>query len=222
MQLKNEPSLKQQTTRSAKQQDFSFTKTTRTVPAISAAAVRVSNQQARAKRAGWFILFLCLALAVLTTVLVPLLVGGASPVIAGEPTVLAVSSQAPKSQNSYTSLEEAQQELGFVPQYPVRMPEGSQLRVIRVVEGKMLEMEYSVGSVTLLYRTAQGNEDLSDPARTYAFSTTESGDLVCCYAGATENKLCLAAWADDGCTFAIQASNDIAADTMKEIVLGVA
>ncbi|MDL2323810.1 hypothetical protein LJC61_01485 [Ruminococcaceae bacterium OttesenSCG-928-A16] len=198
-------------------------KNTRSTSAISAAAVRVSNKQAHTRRAGWVIMLLCLALAVLSAVLVPLLVGGASPAIAAEPAVRATAAAPVRAESSYTDLRTAEQELGFTPALPATMPANTVLTAIRVVDGDMLEMEYVLDNVTLLYRTAQSNEDLSDANRTYTFTTTQEEDGVArMYSGSTENKLSLAVWAEGGKTYAIQTSNEINAETMKEIALSVA
>lgn len=196
-------------------------KNTRTIPAISPAAVRVSNKQAYAKRASGVILLLCIMLAVLASVLVPLLVGGASPAIAAAEVVPISAAVAKRAENSYSSVQEAQNELGFTPKLPT-MPEGASLVAIRVVDGTMLEMEYSLGKTTVLYRTAQGSEDLSDINLAHAFSITEEGAVPRSYAGSTEGKLSSAVWATEGYTYAIQTNNDISADIIKGIATSVA
>lgn len=164
------------------------------------------------------LLGLCLLLAIGCVLFVPLLVGGALPasskIRSAEPGEAV--QQEPVQLASYSSLEAACEELGYTPEVPDAVPEGYSLTAIRVVEGDILEMEYTAGRSRFLYRTAKGNDDLTGDLTEYSYTVTEERDGVArSYAGVAEKKLNHAVWANGESSFAVVASDGIDNASMR-------
>lgn len=159
-------------------------------------------------------LLICLVLAIVTVLLVPNLTGEATAGTQARPQSRQPESAAPVSREAvtYEGYDEAAAQLAFSPRLPEAIPEGYGLTAVRVLDGSILELEYSTGRDTLVYRTAEGNEDLSDTLTEFAYSaTTEASGVTRTYAGAGEEKLNLAVWAEAGYTFALVSQDGVAA-----------
>lgn len=189
----------------------------RNTGSFSAESVRVSSQQAKTKKTGGIILTICLAIAIFSAVLGPLVIGGASTVVAAE-TNTSTSAVVEKAVNSYKSVAEAEAELGFTPALPT-MPENVQLTDIRVVDGEMLEMAYKLDNFTLLYRTAKGNSDLSDTNLKCIFTSTQEDvdGISRMYSGASETKVSVVVWTEGDNAYTLQASANVNIDTLRSI-----
>ena len=175
-------------------------------------------RQRTIKKVAPAILLVCLALAILTVLLVPLLVGGAAPAASR-----IVSSSVPEVAKAYNSVEEAQQVLGFAPVVPASMPSEYTCTAVRVKEGNILEIEYSSGKNLVFFRTAEGSDDLSADTTEYYFTTTETlGNITRSYAGVADKKLSTAVWADNNRSYAVVAPDGIAAAQMRQIAESVA
>lgn len=189
-------------------------------PAAQRRAYAAARAQ-KARRVGPALLILCLVLALATVLLVPLLVGGASPASSKVRTM--ETSSAPAPSVSYSSYEEALEALGFVPALPTEAAEGYNLTAIRVVDGSMLELEYSGGKGNYLFRSAQGKDDLSGDLTEYSYTLTEEKDGAArSYAGVAEKKLSLAVWAKGDYSYAVVAADGLAGADMKQVAESVA
>lgn len=187
-------------------------------PAPAMAEPLVPAQQAHSKRAGYLVFSLCLVLAVLAVMFVPLLARGETAVSASAGAAL---TQQAENAVAYNSVEEAVAVLGFNAALPT-LPQGAAASAVRVLDGKVLEVSYQLGKDSFVYRTAQGNDDISGDTHTYAFSTTEeAGGVARSYQGPTEKFLNLAVWAAGGNTYAIVAEGGLAAETLKEIAQSI-
>lgn len=189
-------------------------------PAPVQAAVKPS-QRLRARKAASAILALCMAVALLAVLLVPLLTAGETS--AATLNTRAAGSIASLDSVSYGSVEDASSALGFTPKLPLLLQQQAELMRIVVLGGVILEITYMLGKEQVAYRTAAGSEDITDASRTPAFTTTETVDgITRGYSGATENILSLASWAADGYSYAIIASGGLQASDMRNIAESVA
>lgn len=179
----------------------------------------IARDNRKIKRATPLLLFACLALAILTVLLVPLLVGGAAPADSSSHAATAVSYA---SQN-VASPKAAEQALGFAPRLPATLPEGYSATAYRTLENGVFEVEYSTDKGVILFRTAPGKEDLSGDLTEYAYTLTETVDGVArSYAGVAEQKLSLAVWADDTASYAIISPEGADAQNIKTMAESVA
>ena len=178
----------------------------------TAAAVRKNS----AKKTGPLIMFFGLALALLAVLLMPLLTGGAAP---------AASAAASQQMNSVsvTSLSEAQQLLGFSPEVPSAIPQGYTLTELKVLDGYMMEAVYTNGKTALVYRTAQGKEDLSGDDREYPYMATETGadGVARSFYGVNLEKVNSAVWSDGEYSFSVYTKDTVDAEMMKEFVTSI-
>lgn len=107
--------------------------------------------------------------------------------------------------------------------FPLSVPEGTTLAAIRVVDASILELEYHVGKATVLFRTAQGNDDISGVSKEYAYTSTEEvGGVTRGYAGVTEDILNMAVWASGDYSYAIVAEAGVSAAIMRQFAESVA
>lgn len=174
-------------------------------------------RQRTIKKVAPAILLVCLVLAILTVLLVPMLVGGAVPATSR----VTSSSSAPAEEKSFSSTADAQQMLGYQVALPSYIPEGYNCAAVRVLEGNILELQYTAGKDTFFYRMAAGTEDLTEDATEYAYSTTASGEITRVYAGVSEKKLNTAVWTNDNFAFAVVAPSGIPAAELKQIAESV-
>lgn len=180
--------------------------------------VRVA-QVPNSRRFAPVALVICLAIALLGVALAPVLFGGES--VAARTTTR--GDVAARETVAYASLEEATVALGFAPTLPGALPAGSSIRGVNVLDGYILEIEYITDAGPLVYRTAQGNEDLSNGIDKYAYSANEQiGDITRTYFGSGESKLNVALWAADGFTFALLAPEGMSGGVLKAVAESVA
>lgn len=185
------------------------------------------NARAAAKRAHnarWIaplILLAGLMLSILMVVFVPLLVDGSEP--ASSRVTRQMEMTAPELETvACNDIDEAVALLGFVPALPGQTPEGYSLKAIEVLDGKILQLTYSGGGRTILYRTAPGNEDLSGDVNEYPYTATEEVDGVArSYAGADEDHLNVAYWILGENSFALSASEGADAQVIKALAESV-
>lgn len=161
-------------------------------------------------------MFFGLALALLAVLVMPLLTGGAAtaaPLVA----VQQVNSV------SVTSLSEARQLLGFSPATPEALPQGYSLAELKVLDGHIMEAVYTDGKNTMVYRTAQGKEDLSGDDQEYPYMATETGvdGIARSFSGVNVEKVNLAVWSDGQSSFSVFAKETVDAKVMKDFVLSI-
>ena len=112
--------------------------------------------------------------------------------------------------------EAVKEALGYMPVLPAAWPADAGVTSIGVVDGSILEVVYVVGKETYIYRTAEGSDDLSASAKTYAFTTTETVDEISrTYSGVTDKVFTQAVWAANGHSYAILAESGVDADEMR-------
>lgn len=183
---------------------------------VKAPAVAVPKPKT-SQKAGGVMLVSCLVLALMAVLLVPLLVGGASPSAAATASPVAAGAAA-QQVVAYTSVEDAMATLGLQASLPSAVPEGTVLTAARVLDGTILELEYDVGGTTVLFRAAHGNEDISGSTKNYTYTTTEDVDGTArMYLGVTEQILNVSVWASNDVSYALVASAGLSADTMRQI-----
>lgn len=193
----------------------------------AAAPVKVAAAKpaAKAKKAGPLLLAVCLAVAVMSVLLVPLLMGSTATAAsrgsaAAAPQVQVVNT----ARQAYETPQLAMQAAGLEVALPEALPEGVSMGGAYVVDGAMLEIELYAGRTLVLYRAAAGNEDLSGVAAdAYTFTLNEEVDgITRGYAGASEKKLHTAIWTNGGNSYALVADAGIEAALMKELAQSIA
>lgn len=191
----------------------------RDIPAVQPAKARSAAARPVASRskAAPLLFLLCLVVAVAAVLFVPMFVGGAtSASFTASASVAPAAPPQPTAQQSFSSLSQAAEALSFTPLVPSETPEGYGLSAIRGLSGGILEMEYSNGRSTILYRTAPGSNDLSGNTEEFAYTATEeNGGPARSYAGASQQKLSLAVWAQGDASYSIYAENGLPAAQMR-------
>lgn len=76
----------------------------------------------------------------------------------------------------FESLEGALAELTYEAQLPSSMPEGYELSGCMLYEGAMLQLTYTNGENSIVYRTAEGSNDISGDYERYSEETTVEND----------------------------------------------
>lgn len=187
-------------------------------PASSAAeAVAARPHKRRLGKATPLIMLACVLLAVACVLLIPMLVGGATPT---QSRINAAAGQG--NAVEYSSPSQAMQALGIAPVLPISLPEGYSLVGCRVVDARVLELEYAAGRQSLVLRVAQGKEDLSGADyEALPFTATETvGDTAVGYAGISDKKLTCAVWISGDYTYALVAADGVDAEEMKLFIQG--
>ena len=176
----------------------------------------------RSGKVGAVVLGLCLVMAVATALVLPLVLQNQN-MAATNPTRLASAEVQPEQVVAYNSVAEATAVLGFNHQLPATLQQNATLTGVNVLDGRVFEMTYVMGKDTVVYRTAQGSDDISGVYETYAYSGTEEATGVLrTYSGVTEDVISLAGWANGDYTYAVIASSGVDADTMRSIAESVA
>lgn len=180
-----------------------------TASAAAAAAPAASSR--KGAKLGAAALLACCLIALLSVLVVPEFVSGATPEDVASARAASSLAQEVQAVQSYGSVAEAMEAAGLRVALPASQPEGYLLTDARVVDGKMLELQYLFGRQEILFRVAQGKDDLSGAdLTTFAYTATETVDEVTrSYAGASEKKYSLAVWANKGYSFAIVANSDL-------------
>lgn len=167
-----------------------------------------------AKKAGPVILILCLVIAILAVLLIPVFVNGNTPASRGAMRLAAVQHDVAEYQN----LSDAVAKAGFTPSLPTALPEGTKLVAIRTLDSSVLEMEYRINSQVLVLRTAPGNGDLSDTAADYPFIANEdAAGVTRSYMGSSASQFNLAMWADNGYSYALVAPSGMDAVVVRQV-----
>lgn len=149
----------------------------------------------------------------------PMFVGGAS---SQSSSVSAATVSQPQAEQSFASLSDAAAALGFTPLVPAEVPAGFTLTAIRTLDGGMLELEYTSGRSSILFRTAPGSDDLSGDNTEYAYTATiDEEGAARSYSGASEQKLNLAVWAQGDASYAVIAPQGLSTDEMHTITQSV-
>lgn len=188
------------------------------MPATAAPGAKPAAQR-RQSRIAPLLLLACLAIAIVSVLVVPLLVDAAAPAAKS-------MSVAPVALNAtnYETPQQAAEALGLHASLPGTLPEGFGLAATRVLDGQVLELELTDGNSTVLFRAAMGSEDLSgEDYEAYSYTATESVDgITRAYAGVSDKKLNLSVWAFGEYSYALVASKGIDADLMRQIAESVA
>lgn len=167
-------------------------------PAQEAAVARLAKR--RQTRMGVLMIVVCLLVAVTMVLLVPMLVGGAPPSSSQVEAIV-------KAQNiaSFATPSEARSFLGINAALPTALPEGYGVTGSRVVDGSVIEIELTDGKNGLLFRTAEGNDDLSGmDYEAFSYTATETvDDIARGYAGVSDKKLSMAVWAYGDYTYSL-------------------
>lgn len=182
---------------------------------MSAVAARSSkNTNRRMIKMGPMLLLSCLVLVLAVVLLLPMMVGG---------TALSTVSKSAASASikvqqfrSFDSTGQAMQAADVQVALPV-MPEGYVLTACRVTDTGVMELEFAEGKNIVLYRAANGSEDLSGlHYEDLSYSATESVDGVTRgYAGVSEKKLSSAVWVGNGYTYALVAPGGLEASLLR-------
>lgn len=176
---------------------------------------KVRTRRRHHRRVSTLIMIACIVVAVMTVLFVPMLLGGA----AAAPAATTENTPAVTQVQSVGTLAEATQLLGYDVTLPAILPDEYAPVAINVVDGKVLEMEYTApGKQTILYRTAPGSDDLTWDETEYGFTVTEDvGGVTRSYAGVAEQKLSFALWADGAYSYALVAPQGVDSETLHQM-----
>lgn len=175
----------------------------------------VELRKQRAKMVAPFLVVVGLVIALLAVLFVPLLVSGTEPATQRDSRAVELPALGAEVAN-YDSVQEAVDHLDFSPHTPQTMPEGYTCTAARVLDNEVLEIEYKNGGDVVVYRTARGNEDLSEDTNEYAFSAIENVDGTNrSYSGSDENKLHVAVWLNGNNSCVVTADKGVQADVIK-------
>lgn len=192
------------------------------IAAAQAATASVARPARRRNmRVGPVLILLCLAVALLSVLLIPVLVGGAAPVSVSQP---AAPQESAQNVVSYDSPALALEALGIEAAWPGTLPEGYTLSSCTAVDGTMLEMKIIGAKSPVLFRAATGSDDLSGADYdSFTYTTSEAvGDTTFGYAGVSEKKLNLAVWTDGDYSYALVAENGVDIEVMRTLAASVA
>ena len=187
-------------------------------------AVSAGKTARPARKMGLRLLLGGVVLAILVVLALPLMVGGSVPATSRSALgAVPTAASTPLNVAEYNTPQEAMQALGAVPAMPLQLPAGYELTASRVVDGKVLELEFRQGKSKLVFRAATGSEDLSgvdQEACTYT-ATEEADGILRGYAGVSEKKLNAAVWVSGGFSYAVVSESGVDAAAMKEMAQSV-
>lgn len=181
------------------------------------AAPPVRTGGRRSSKAGPFILVACLAVAILSVMLVPMLLGGGDPVKA--------STSGPVVESTvYANVEAGLTAAGVESAVLPALPEGFVFAQCRVAGSSMLEVDITGAKNPITLRVAAGNEDLSGVSfDEFSFSTTEEvGSITRGYAGVSNKKLNAAVWISGDYSYALLSDSGVDAEVMRQLAESVA
>lgn len=173
----------------------------------------VAAAQRSFKKMGLPLVLVGLALALAAVLLVPLMVGGATPTASGSSGLTA------ENVVEMPGLKQAAAALGIEPKLPTALPEGYALTSCRVVNNQWMEAEITNSKQTFVLRITGGSADLSgQDYETTPYTAVETvGGISLGYAGVSEKKLSTAVWVDGDCSYALVAVSGAEAGLMRQM-----
>lgn len=177
------------------------------------------EEKSRQKKTGSIIIVACIAIAVAAVLMISFYIGRSASAQVAEGNSVQTDAM---NAVSCESMQEAADILGYIPAIPSVQAEDYVLVEVSVIEGNVLEMNYSNGKQSILYRTAAGSDDLSWDNTEYAFTTTEKvNGLNRTYAGVAEQKLSMAVWANGANSYALVASGGVDSEVLHTMAENV-
>jgi hypothetical protein len=121
----------------------------------------------------------------------------------------------------YSTLDEARKAVGFNFLIPTALPDGYQMKDIKVINNSMAEIFYKKDDYKILYRTAKGNADISGDYNIYdKVKTITVGNIQVTIKGKSDS-VNLATWSKDGVSFFLsfdEAVNEKVVSTIVESI----
>ncbi len=131
------------------------------------------------------------------------------------------STQIPNPIRNYPAIEDALKALHFEAAAPTVLPADYTLSSVDTIADKILQITYANGKSEILYRTAEGSEDISGDYNTYAFTKTVL--LADCHVTikGNEENIFNAIWNKDGKCYSVFAENGLSLEELKTILSGI-
>ena len=191
----------------------------RAQPAQVVATAKAATR--RMVKIGPLVLIACLILSILAVLMIPMVVSGTSSVSSR---ATAVSESPPLAAVSYDSMQDAADALNLPGQALSGFPTDVQATAISVVDNAYLEVAFTYGKDTYLYRAAAGSDDLSGmDYESAAYTAVEETDSAAIgFTGVSEKKLTSAVWIKGDYTYALVSESGAAAEEMRTLATDMA
>jgi hypothetical protein len=119
------------------------------------------------------------------------------------------------------TLEEARKAVGYDFAVPSTLPDGYEMKGITVTGGRMVQVSYLKGENRVLFRTAQGKDEISGDYNVYdKVSTISVGEFKVAIKGNHEG-IHLAAWHKDGGSFSLAFSESVKEQELSTIITSI-
>lgn len=126
--------------------------------------------------------------------------------------------QLPNPIKEYNTLDEAKKAVVFKALVPGAMPEGYTLSWVSTINDELFQISYKNGDNEILYRTAEGTEDISGDCNVYDVCETEninSNEVTLKGDGKT---VYTAVWSEDESAYSLNSQKGLSKDTFIEII----
>ncbi len=156
--------------------------------------------------------------AIITAACLLVCVAAAYPVMKLiEPQAKAVAINNPIEQQQ--NIDELRKVLPFELKVPTLLPRGYKADGVATINKVMAQIRYSKKGNTIMYRMAQGTEDISGDTRQYAYDDMEEEDgLKVRMRGVDERRISVATWTDGTFTYSLFFSKPMHEEMVEEIV----
>lgn len=122
---------------------------------------------------------------------------------------------------SYTSLEQLRGATGFPFGVPSSLPAGYVSKNYWLIAGKTVQIAYDNGSDRIIYRAAQGDENISGVYRVYpTVKTIAVGNAKVTVKG-RGNTIHLAIWSNDGMSYSMYFSKAVNTQSLTSMINGI-
>ncbi len=124
-------------------------------------------------------------------------------------------------QVEYSSVENAEQTLGYDALIPNEIPQGYTLAKIYVIDNNLLSIDYMKDSDVVNFRTAPGSEDVSGDFNHYELEKTVTIDQISILLKGNANSFNLAIWQTERYSFSILSSAGILENEMIKMIKSI-
>ncbi|HBQ63434.1 MAG TPA: hypothetical protein DD727_00605, partial [Clostridiales bacterium] len=118
----------------------------------------------------------------------------------------------------YTDVEALQEAVRFKVNLPARMPSQYKVEKIGSIDREVAQLTYSDGVNVIVYRTAQGSEDISGDYNEYPVQKTQTAAGMKVTLKGRGDLIYLAVWSDQTCSYALSIPQGMAEWQVLEIL----
>ena len=128
--------------------------------------------------------------------------------------------QIPNHIKEYNTVDEAKKAVAFKVMVPKIMPEGYTLSWVSTINDELFQISYKNGDNEILYRTAEGTEDISGDYKVYKNEKNLKIEGVDVTIKGNEGAA-KATWTKDGLTYSIYADKEISEQDVTNIIANI-